>query len=127
MKINVGKLDSTIAKLQELRRLATDPALAPFVKVTGHRANSNAASAPAGAGTAKNGRGQLKAAVLAACAQLRQFTAKEVFAVLKKDGYEFTGPNGEKSVANALRALVAKHEIRVVEEGSGRRPTKYAA
>lgn len=126
MKINIGKLDSTIAKLQELRRLATDPALAPFVKVTGHRANSNAAGAAVAAGTAKNGRGQLKAAVLEACIQLREFTAKEVFSVLQTNRYGFAGSNGEKSVANALRALVAKLKIRVVEGGSGRRPTKYA-
>ncbi len=127
MKINVEKLDSTIAKLQELRRLATDPTLAPFVKVTGRRANSNEASAATQAEPARNGRGKLKRAVLAACRQLREFTTKEVFAVLHANGHPFTGSSGEKSVANSLRALAAKHEIRVLKEGSGRRPTKYAA
>jgi ribosomal protein L28 len=120
MKINVDKLDSTIAKLQELRRLATDPALAPFVRVTGQRSRNG--NTPAESEAARNGRGQLKAAVLAACQRLGEFTIKEVVAAMESEGEV-----NARSVANVLRTLSKDGKIRVVLENSGRRPTKYAA
>lgn len=129
MKINVKKLDATISKLQELRRLATDPALAPFVEITGVRQSANGASASSdqGASGGGNGYGQLKTAVLEACKELHSFTVREVFASLQQKAYPFSGVNAEKSIANILRVLAKDGQITVDVQGAGRRPTSYRA
>jgi hypothetical protein len=128
MKLNVRKLDETIAKLQELRRLATDPTLAPFVTVTG-RSTANG-STPRGANLAEaatsNGHRALKDAVLQACAELEGiFTIKDVFAVMQKKGTNPTSNSAEKSVGNYLRALVTEGLLKIEVQGSGRRATQY--
>lgn len=124
MKVNVKKLDETIAKLQELRRLATDPALASFVSLTG-RANSNGSSPHADIESNGNGHSDLRANVLAACKTLGNvFTVKEVYATMQSLGT--SGSGAEKSVANVLRLLASDGELRVSLRGQGRRPTAYS-
>jgi len=129
MKINVKKLDATIAKLQELRRLATDPILAPYVQTTGARPAPNGTthrgSLAADAVLVANGHGALKANVLAACKGLSgTFTIKEVYAAMRSLGTSETGT--EKSVANVLRLLASDGELRVAVKGQGRRATAYS-
>jgi hypothetical protein len=136
MKINVKKLDATIAKLQELRRLATDPALAAFVELTGSSRSRNSASVPNpltdsngsdpldGPNGTDNGRRYIKGAVLMACRELPQFTAQQAIEAMTAKGITVSNP---KSVANVLRTMAVNGELRVVEEGRGRRATKYAA
>jgi hypothetical protein len=132
MKINVKKLDSTIAKLQELRRLATDPDLTAFVQVGGARAQKNGSSdvstvQPTPSKNGHNGRGALTPAVLTACTKLRNFTIKDVLLLMQAEGYEFrNGDGAEKSIANVLRKLVEDGSIQVAEKGYSRNPTKYA-
>lgn len=117
MKINVKKLDETIAKLQELRKLATDPALSNFVTVTG-------ANGPPGARERRGSkeRDQMSGAVLQICKSLKKFSIKEVYPAVVSAGLDYR----EKSVANVLRRLAEDGTIRVVLVGSGRRPTLYA-
>jgi len=126
MKLNIKKLDETIEKLTALRRLSTDPALADFVEITGRQVGSNGAAslvAPDG----RNGHGSLKPLVFAAClAQTGNFTIKEVYATMQQQGYIPTAESSDKSVANVLRKLAAEGAIKVVLEGSGRRPTAYS-
>jgi hypothetical protein len=125
MKVNVKKLDETIAKLQELRRLATDPALSAFVAVTG-RTNANGTPH---ADTLSNvsGHGALKASVLAACRGLTgTFTIKDVYAAMQAQGTQPTSESGVKSVGNVLRTLATNGEIRIAVAGSGRRATAYS-
>jgi hypothetical protein len=123
MKINVKKLDATIEKLTQLRRLATDPALSDFIEITGVKASSNG-SAPADLETNGNGHSALKANVLAACSGLSgSFTVKEVFAAMQAAGTPEIGT--EKSVANVLRLLAAEGVLHVAIRGQGRRPTAY--
>lgn len=127
MKVNVKKLDETIAKLQELRRLATDPALSSFVSITG-RASSNGSSphVEAGSNGNGNGHGALKASVLAACKTLMTptFTIKEVYAMMQT--LETSEAGTEKSVANVLRLLAEERELKIALRGQGRRPTAYS-
>jgi hypothetical protein len=125
LKINVRKLDQTIAKLTELRRLATDPALSDFIEVTGVKPNSNGSSPhPENAGDT-NGHGQLKANVLAACRTIAiPFTIKDVYAAMQAQGTSESGT--EKSVANTLRLLAEEGQLRVSVRGQGRRPTAYS-
>lgn len=124
MKLNVRKLDATIEKLQQLRRLATDPALAPFVEITGIKdvANGNGSSSHADS----NGHEKLKDKVLEACAEIAgAFTIKEVCAKMRSQGYVFTSDTSEKSVANILRGISKEGTLTVVEQGKGRRATTY--
>lgn len=121
VKINVKKLDATIAKLTELRRLATDPALSDFIEVTGVKPSSNGSSALADA----NGHGPLKGSVLEACKTLgqKQFTVKEVYGAMQV--LETTESGTEKSVANMLRLLASEGDLKIAIRGQGRRPTAY--
>jgi hypothetical protein len=126
MKINVKKLDETIAKLQELRRLATDPALSSFVVVTG-RNNSNGSSPYVESEPKGNGHGALRANVLAACKAISgNFSIKEVFTTMKAQGYSPASDSAEKSVGNMLRALAVGGEIKIAVQGKGRRATAYS-
>ena len=126
MKINLKKLDSTIEKLQQLRRLATDPALADFVEITG-RASSNGTGSQESPRAESNGHGSLKPAVLAACKALTGvWNVKNVYAKMQEQGYQPTSDSSDKSVANVLRALASDGTIRIAVQGSGRRPTGYS-
>jgi hypothetical protein len=126
MKINVRKLDQTIAKLTELRRLATDPALSDFIEVTGVKPNSNGATPHVETETNGSGHGQLRANVLAACKTLTgNFTIKNVFEAMTQQGHEFTSDTAAKSVGNVLRTLAAENAIAIAVQGKGRRATEY--
>jgi hypothetical protein len=122
MKLNVKKLDSTISKLQALRRLATDPDLSDFIEITGVKPAPNGHGATV---TVVNAPSALKTNVLEACATLTgNFTIKEVYAAMQRLG---TSDNGtEKSVANVLRLLASESQLRVAVRGQGRRPTAYS-
>ncbi|MGB6624260.1 MAG: hypothetical protein WBE43_05700 [Candidatus Acidiferrales bacterium] len=123
MKINVKKLDATIEKLTQLRRLATDPALSDFIEITGVKTNSNGHE---DIETLGNGHGALRANVLAACKTLgNPFTVKEVYAAMQTLGTT-TESGTEKSVANILRLLASDGELLVSLRGQGRRPTAYS-
>jgi hypothetical protein len=126
MKVNVKKLDETIAKLQELRRLATDPALSSFVVVTGRNTNGSSPHSESQAYGNGNGHSALKASVLAACKAITgDFTIRQVSETMKSQGHEFTSDTAEKSVGNVLRALVSENAITVAVQGKGRRATEY--
>jgi hypothetical protein len=125
MKVNVKKLDDTIAKLMELRRLATDPALSSFVTVTG-RTNGATPSANSPSSENGNNHGTLKPSVLAACKTfIDVYTIHMVYDKMKEQGHQFNSDSAQKSVSNAIRALANGGEIVVAEAGSGRRATTY--
>jgi hypothetical protein len=124
MKINVKKLDATIEKLTQLRRLATDPALSDFIEITGVKTGSNG-STPTEIEINGNGYGALKTNVSAACKSLSgTFSIKEVYTAMQSLGTSETGT--EKSVANVLRLLANDGELHVAVKGQGRRPTGYS-
>lgn len=122
VKINVKKLDATIEKLQQLRRLATDPALSDFIEITGKKSNSNGNGTQSGLD--EDSQSELMANVLAACVNLTgTFTIKEVYARMAEMGTQGTGT--EKSVSNMLRSLAGEELIEVAVRGQGRRATSY--
>lgn len=127
MKLNVKKLDATIAKLQALRRLATDPDLSDFIEITGTKPAPNGSHGAILAEAVDNevGHGALRANVLAACRALTlsQFTIKEVYRMMGVQSTSNTGT--EKSVANVLRLLASEGELSIAVRGQGRRPTAY--
>lgn len=126
MKINVRKLDQKIAKLQALRRLATDPDLSDFIDIIGLKTDSNG-SAHSQDASATNGHGQLSANVLAACKALTgHFTIKNVVAEMTRQGHGPTNDTAAKSVGNVLRTLASENAISIAVQGKGRRATEYS-
>jgi hypothetical protein len=121
--IDIAGIDETIRKLQELKRMANDPALAPFIKVS---ANGNGAVPHAPAPAPKQ-QGDLGDKMLAVCRELRHFTGREVYEGLEKRSVHFEGKFGQKIVNNYLRAFVQDGVIRIESQGAGRRATRYAA
>lgn len=123
MKINVQKLDATIEKLQQLRRLATDPALSDFIEITGRKISTNGNGTQDSLDT--SGHSALKDSVLAACRDLGgSFTIKEVYQLMEDRGTSSQGT--EKSVSNMLRLLASNGELKIAVQGRGRRPTSYS-
>src|SRR5260370_15215523 len=116
MALDVAAIDRAIAKLQELRKLASDPDVAPFFR------NGNAVAKKQET-TAYDT--ELGNAVITACAEIgKVFTVNDV---LKKMGssYQFRGAEPRKSVANVLRALARDGHVKITQAGKGRRQTIY--
>ncbi|HEY6127994.1 MAG TPA: hypothetical protein VIW23_07415 [Candidatus Acidoferrum sp.] len=116
MAIDIGAIDRAIAKLQELRKLASDPDVAPFLKN--------------GSGPSKQEtpiyKTALGGAVINACReQTDDFTVKDIADFLIKIEYKFRGQDPKKSVGNVLRALARDGHIKIKQQGKGRRETIY--
>lgn len=124
MRIDLAGLDETIRKLQELRKLASDPALAPFVRemeIESARKNGSSTGTPIY-------ESELGTAILQVVSEAgKEFTVGDVYGVLKAKDYKFTGEEPKKSIGNILRALARDEHIRVVKQGRGRRASVYAA
>jgi len=131
MKTSVAKLDQTIAKLQELRRLASDPTLGGIVEVNFRRLR--AAVRPPTVRTATKRlavreNGNLRNSVLSISKRFRRnYTMKDVLAKMKSNGFRFESANPKKSIGKALRALVLQKKVLVSVPSAGKIPTKYAA
>jgi hypothetical protein len=139
LRIDIQKIDSVMAKLQELRRLATDPDLAPFVDTED---TSNAASAKnvdlnAGVSskeevpekrTTRSGdrkRGDVKRAVIAAVRRSSgPFNGYDLTDQMEKAGFAFVAKNPAITVNEVLRSLVGS-EVEIVQPGKGSSPTIY--
>jgi len=121
MKIDLDGLAVTIRKLQELHKLAADPDLAPFIKLSS--ATKNGASAK-GAPAYESEFGTDVTNVLPSF-NGKNFTVADVYEVMKRATYKFLGEEPKKSIGNVLRALAADDHISVVQQGRGRRPSIF--
>ena len=120
MKVDLAGLETTIRKLQELHRLASDPELAPFIKLRG--AQKNGASKEA----SPVYESPFGSDVTTAAAQLgKDFTIADVYEAMKTKGHKFNGDEPKKSIGNILRALVADGHLRVAQPGRGLRASVY--
>jgi len=125
MGLDLTKLDSTIAKMQDVRRLMEDPdarkLLESIFAENGWARTKNGRKPPP-----STERGDLKDSVRGAVAETRgKFTAGDLASTLTENGYVFTAKNPKIAVDGVLRVLFKKHFIRVAEVGSGRTPTQY--
>ena len=141
MRIDIQKIDGLIAKLQELRRLASDPDLAPFVETedAGHVLSTT--SQPVS--VASNGlthcpqivssqahpegkrRGDLKRAVLAEVHRSEgPFSGYDITDRMVKSGFKFAAAKPAIAVNEVLRSLLDK-EIRIARRGKGSQATLY--
>jgi hypothetical protein len=115
--IDIKALDRAIAKLQELRRLASDPEVAPFLGngVPVSQKNESAEYDSA-----------LGSAVINACGELtHDFTVNDVLKKMEEHQYKFRATEPRKSVANMLRALTRDGHVKVKQVGKGRRETIF--
>lgn len=118
--VDLTKLDEEIRKLQELRRLASDPSLARFF-ITSNGHNRTAVTS-----NEESATGSVSGTVLEICRSLDgEFTIREVLAGMNARGFDFAGSNPQRAVGNALKRLTGKHQIKVVRESSGRSPVVY--
>lgn len=124
--VDVKAIDETIKKLEQLKKLAADPALAPFLK-NGAGAMRQTDAAQATLTLVQPSTDTLKGTVLSVCQELREFTIKDVLRVMTERRFPFEGDEPQKSVGNVLRVLARTGQIRIMAASSGRRPAKYAA
>jgi hypothetical protein len=122
--VDIKAIDDAIRKLEQLKKLASDPALAPFIHV-----NGNGAMAATDSVAAVQGDGSeitLKSTVLAAGRELREFDVKDILKILTDRQFKFEGGSPQKSIGNVLHLLRKRGVIRLLNAGSGRKPARYA-
>ncbi len=128
MKIDLSEIDAAIAKLEKLRRLATDPAVRPFLDLNGNVSNSGQHAVPTVINHLQGkGRGKIQQAVLGICRELQRFTIMDVFKITQERKFEFGLSDPLGSVRNAVWLLASKKKIKVVEKAAGRKATVYEA
>jgi hypothetical protein len=131
-KIDVGKIDDQIRKLEELKRFMSDPTTAPMIEqLISQNGSVNAASRP----TEKSPklphgqvtqRGALLAAVENTCKILPgDFNQKEVIEKLESQGYAFQAKDKNIAVYSALKRLVKRGVLHLTSKGKGKKPSTY--
>jgi hypothetical protein len=124
--IDLRGIDELIRKLEQFRRLATDPVIAPFVRTNGD-ALPKGATAIVTIGDASTHTTSLKQAVLSASMEISgEFVVKDIHHQLLLHGYRYDNTNPMKAIGQVLRTLAREGKIRVAAPGSGRRAVKYA-
>jgi hypothetical protein len=135
MAIDVSKIDDRIRKLQELRRIASDPELADLlaelVSVNGHQNQrspfGNKPVVEVNAGLEPE-FGQFTRIVRQVCSTLPgRFSIRDVMRELEKISYQITAQKPLVAVGGVLRKLAdpKRKVLRLVEESSGRKPNFY--
>lgn len=125
MPINIATIDAKIRKLQELKRLASDPEMLQILEsLVAPSANKPQAPQP----NPRPGprRGEQRNAVFRAMREISgRFTATDIVGVLKTNGFVFAAKSPSIAVNSILRKLVAKGELVVAVQGSGRAGNQY--
>jgi hypothetical protein len=138
--LNVSKIDERIRKLQELRRLASDPEMLHLLReLVDDSANRNESAAEAPAPSAAVApvaitreprmRRPRKGALIKTASRVVDTLAGEydfhaVMDRMREVGFQFAG-KPEVAVNGVLRKLLKRKRIVLVEEGVGRTPNKY--
>jgi hypothetical protein len=131
MPLDTAKIDAQIRKLQELKRIAGDPEMAPLLEslIVKNGLPSKPTRRPRGhvARAIKFPRkGDLMAATSKAIASFNgRFTALSVLQAMKNAGFVFEAETPLVAVNGALRRLLRKKRISVAVVGSGRAPHQY--
>jgi hypothetical protein len=150
MKIDLVKVNSQIQKLEELRRIASDPellALLETVMVKGSNLNPPAAirdftampqtvppsperpsTRPSDGANATAKKGELQRAVREAIRAMdidKPFSGYLIARRMQNDGYKFASSKPGIAVIDALKALVNKGVVKVFMRGGGSQPTLF--
>jgi len=124
--VDLNGIRETIKKLEQFMKLASDPAIAPYVRLNGA---SGKMSDVAGQKkiTPRSKENGLTPAVLEACNAVGgEFTVNTVYEYLTKTGFQMTSDNPRKAIGQVLRTLARNRKLRVAVKGSGRKAVTYA-
>jgi hypothetical protein len=140
-QIDTSKIDAQInaqiQKLEELKRFLADPLTASTIKALISEAESffpvptkpaETEATTASSTIAPTERGELLGAVEAACnaiAPAGAFNAKHVIVHLGLTGYKFQAKDKFVAVNSALKRLIKRKKLVMVERGIGKRPSTY--
>jgi hypothetical protein len=129
MKIDLSKLDSQIRKLEELRRIASDPEMLALLDtvIVKNGVSPVASSVPAAEPeTVRKRKGEFQSAVRNVIEQYdKPFSGYSIARKMELDGYKFASSRPGIAVIEALKALIKKGIVRVFREGAGSEPTLY--
>ncbi len=125
--VDLNGIRETIKKLEEFMRLASDPAIAPYVSLNGDGSPGSATQAVTKRITPRSKERGLTPAVLEASKVLRnEITVASIYEYLTKTGFQMNSPSPRKAIGQVLRTLARDHRLRVTEKGSGRKAVVYA-
>jgi len=133
MKIDLAKVESQIKKLEELRRIASDPELLSLLETVMVNGSTSLrqSNPPKNTGDGSlpkitNKKGQFQAAVKDAIMRFdKPFSGYMVARKMQVDGYEFASSRPGIAVIDALKALVKKGFVRVYKPGGGSEATLF--
>jgi phenylalanyl-tRNA synthetase beta subunit len=125
--VDLNGIRNTIKKLEEFMRLASDPAIAPYVSLNGDGNPGSATRAAVKRITPRSKENGLKPAVLEASKILgEEITVATVYEYLTKTGFQMSSTSPRKAIGQVLRMLAKDHKLRITEKGSGRKAVIYA-
>jgi len=141
MKIDLAKIDAQIKRLEEVRRIASDPDLLSLLEtvvvtngVNGTSLHRPSENPPVGQQQRTDPLSKLqkgtKVHAIAECAlkQEKPFSGYDITKIMTEEGYQF--PNGKTptgvAVSDVLRlALLKKGIVRIHRAGKGKGPTLF--
>jgi hypothetical protein len=124
----VKRHQDQIRRLQEIKRMASDPEMLTLLDGLVTKNGSVAPATPTEAAPKFRGRKDaLTEGVMLAIAALPQnrFTAAHLVDRMLKAGFQFVAGNPHFAVTGALRRLAEKGKINIAMHGSGRRATEF--
>jgi hypothetical protein len=132
MAIDLGKLDQQIRDLMELRRIASNPAMAELLeslisrngaKRVSHSSLPDEASLFRQTETNAKDQDSLTETVKKVCASFgHDFTLPEVRKKMDEMKFVFTAQNPDVGIGTVVRRMRDKGEVHIVRRGSGRKP-----
>jgi len=132
MPITTAKIDEQIKKLQELRRLVSDPAMTPLLEslfANGYADQVHATENDSSASPNGSRKGDVVKAAEIVVRRLgfqgHRFKRSDVLAAMHENEFQFTAQTPDIAVNGALRKLVIREVIRVAVKGSGRAGHQY--
>ncbi|MEO8100825.1 MAG: hypothetical protein ABI811_24225 [Acidobacteriota bacterium] len=147
MKIDLAKVESQIRKLEELRRIASDPELLslletvmvngasspiqspPLIQPPVKHVEATASIRPFVFGNSRKGKkGVFQSAVRDAISRIeidKPFTGYVVARRMLSEGYKFAASKPGIAVIDALKAMIKKGEVRVFRKGGGSEATLF--
>jgi hypothetical protein len=131
MRIDLEKVESQIRKLEELKRIASDPEMLSLLEgLIVQNGTSGNTRMPLFAPSAPIRESGQKGAVLdavrqAALKQERAFSGYALARVMISEGYKFTAEKPGLAVTEALRRLIKKGVVTIYRSGRGSEPTLY--
>jgi hypothetical protein len=121
------KIDAHIRRLEELKRFLDDPATEPFIEQLFSSSGMTAKQTVQLPLVQSTPKGGLLGSVADVCRAMttQEFSSREVIERLEILGYKFHAKNKAVAINSALKRLVKRGTIQLVQAASGQRPAIY--